>query len=213
MTPASQSGRTRVLCGCIPVIPVLTLRDAAWAEPLARTLAAAGLSVLEVTLRSDAALPAIRAMAQVPGVQIGAGTVLTPEDAFRAREAGATFAVSPGLTDRLISACEDAALPLLPGVATASEAMIAAEHGFDMLKFFPAEPAGGVPLLKALHGPLPHLAFCPTGGIGPHNARSYLALPNVSCVGGSWIAPEPLMARGDWDAIGTLARDAAELAA
>lgn len=213
MTPASQSSRTRALCGCTPVIPVLVLRDAAWAEPLARTLVRAGLHVMEVTLRTDAALPAIRAMAQVPGALVGAGTILTPEDAFRARGAGASFAVSPGLTDRLVAACEDAALPLLPGVATASEAMQAADHGFDMLKFFPAEPAGGVPLLKALHGPLPHLAFCPTGGIGPHNACSYLALPNVSCVGGSWIAPEPLMVRGDWDAIGTLARDATELAA
>ncbi len=165
MTPEAQSVHTRALCGLAPVIPVLVVRDVALAADLGRALIAGGLPVLEVTLRSDAALDVICAMAALPGGHVGAGTVRTADDVHRARDAGATFAVSPGLTDALVRACEDAALPLLPGIATATEAMRADDHGFDMLKLFPAEAVGGIPLLKSLAGPLPHLSFCPTGGI------------------------------------------------
>ena len=213
MTPASQSARLRELCALAPVIPVIVIADAAWAGPLARSLVAGGLPVLEVTLRTPAALDAIAAMARVEGAVVGAGTVLTAQDAHRAQTAGARFAVSPGLTDSLAEGCGRCALPLLPGAATASEAMQAAEAGFDMLKFFPAGPAGGPAYLKALAGPLPGVLFCPTGGVSAANALDYLALPNVSCVGGSWIAPEAMMRAGDWDGIQARARQAAGLRA
>ena len=211
MTPASQSARIRELCALAPVIPVIVIADAAWAEPLARSLVAGGLPVLEITLRTPAALEAIAAMARVEGAIVSAGTVITAQDAHRARVAGARFAVSPGLTDTLVGACEDCALPLLPGAATASEAMQAAEAGFDTLKFFPAGPAGGPAYLKALAGPLPGIRFCPTGGVSAANAPDYLALPNVLCVGGSWVAPEAMMRAGDWAGIEALARQAAGL--
>ncbi|MBU3030659.1 bifunctional 4-hydroxy-2-oxoglutarate aldolase/2-dehydro-3-deoxy-phosphogluconate aldolase [Paracoccus marinaquae] len=211
MTPAQQSQQTRALCNLAPVIPVIVIRDAARAADLARALVSGGLPVLEVTLRSDAALDAIRAMAGVEGGEVGAGTVLTPDDAKRAKDAGAKFAVSPGLTDRLIAACEDLALPLLPGTVTASEVMRAADAGFDMLKFFPAEAVGGAPALKSLAGPLPKISFCPTGGVSPGNAASYLSLPNVVCVGGSWIATDADVANGNWSAIEDRARTATAL--
>ncbi|WP_299360295.1 bifunctional 4-hydroxy-2-oxoglutarate aldolase/2-dehydro-3-deoxy-phosphogluconate aldolase [uncultured Paracoccus sp.] len=211
MTPESQSRRTRELCALAPVIPVLVVPDAAGAVDLATALIGGGLPVLEVTLRSDAALPAIRAMAGVPGGHVGAGTVLSATDVYRAKEAGATFCVAPGLTDALVAACEDAALPLLPGVATPTEAMIARDHGYDMLKLFPAEVVGGVALLRALNGPLPMLSFCPTGGITADNAGSYLSLPNVLAVGGSWVAPDADQRAGNWTAIGDRARVAARL--
>lgn len=211
MTPAQQSQQTRALCNLAPVIPVIVIRDAARAADLARALVSGGLPVLEVTLRSDAALDAIRAMAGVEGGEVGAGTVLTPDDAKRARDAGAKFAVSPGLTDRLIAACEDLELPLLPGAVTASEVMRAADAGFDMLKFFPAEAVGGAPVLKSLAGPLPKVSFCPTGGVSPGNAGSYLSLPNVVCVGGSWIPTDADVAAGNWSAIEDRARNAAAL--
>ena len=150
-------------------------------------------------------------MAAVPGGHVGAGTVLTPDDARRARDAGATFAVSPGLTDRLADACAEIGLPLLPGAATASEMMRAMEMGYDMLKFFPAEAVGGAPALKSLAGPLPQVSFCPTGGVSPANAPAYLSLPNVACVGGSWIATDADIAAGNWDAIRSRASDAAAL--
>lgn len=211
MTPESQSARIREICAMAPVIPVIVIEDAAWAEPLARSLVAGGLPVLEVTLRTPAALEAIAAMARVEGAVVGAGTVITTQDAHRARTAGARFAVSPGLTDTLVSACEDCALPLLPGAATASEAMQAVEAGFDTLKFFPAGPAGGPAYLKALAGPLPGIRFCPTGGVSAANAPDYLALSNVLCVGGSWISPAEMMRAGDWAGIEALARQAAGL--
>lgn len=211
MTPESQSARIREICAMAPVIPVIVIEDAAWAEPLARSLVAGGLPVLEVTLRTPAALEAIAAMARVEGAVVGAGTVITTQDAHRARTAGARFAVSPGLTDTLVSACEDCALPLLPGAATASEAMQAVEAGFDTLKFFPAGPAGGPAYLKALAGPLPGIRFCPTGGVSAANAPDYLALSNVLCVGGSWISPADMMRAGDWAGIEALARQAAGL--
>ena len=150
-------------------------------------------------------------MAGVEGGQVGAGTVLTPDDAKRAKDAGAKFAVSPGLTDRLIDACADLELPLLPGAVTASEVMRAADAGFDMLKFFPAEAVGGAPALKSLAGPLPKISFCPTGGVSPDNAHSYLSLPNVVCVGGSWIVTDQDVADGNWSAIEGRARTAAAL--
>lgn len=211
MTPALQSQATRTLCQLAPVIPVLVIEDLAHALPLARALVAGGLPVLEVTLRTPCALEAITAMASVPGAHVGAGTVLSAADAARAKAAGATFAVSPGVTPGLLAACTQQALPILPGAATASEVMALLEQGYQTMKFFPAGPAGGPAMLKALHGPLPQAMFCPTGGVSPQNAGDYLSLPNVACVGGSWVAPAALLAAGDWDGITELARKAAAL--
>ena len=211
MTPSEQSRKNRELCQIAPVIPVIVINDAAKAGGLAHALVAGRLPVLEITLRTDAALSAIREMAKVKGGHVGAGTVLTPDDAKRAQDAGATFAVSPGLTDTLIRACSDIGLPLLPGCVTASEVMRAMEAGYDMLKFFPAEAAGGAPVLKSLSGPLPQIGFCPTGGVSTKNARDYLSLPNVVCVGGSWVASDADVADNNWAAIEARARDAAGL--
>ena len=172
---------------------------------------AGGLPVLEVTLRTPAALEAIRAMADVPGGHVGAGTLISPADVRAAKAAGATFGVSPGATDELLDACEDEGLPLLAGAATASEAMRLLARGYDMLKFFPAEASGGAAALKALGGPLPQISFCPTGGVSPENAGEYLRLSTVPCVGGSWIAPAGMVASGDWAAIEARAREAAGL--
>ncbi|MCQ0970773.1 bifunctional 4-hydroxy-2-oxoglutarate aldolase/2-dehydro-3-deoxy-phosphogluconate aldolase [Paracoccus sp. TK19116] len=212
MTPNEQSRQTKELCGLAPVIPVIVIKDAAKAEGLATALVSGGLPVLEITLRTPAALDAIRAMAKVAGGHVGAGTVLTADDAKRAQDAGATFAVSPGLTDTLITACSDIGLPLLPGAVTASEVMAAMDAGYDMLKFFPAEAAGGAPVLKSLAGPLPQVTFCPTGGVSTANARDYLSLPNVICVGGSWVAGDADVEAGNWSEIEAKAREAAGLA-
>lgn len=211
MTPHQTSEATLTLCRMAPVIPVLVIRDPAHAQPLARALVAGGLPVLEVTLRTPAALEVIAEMTRVKGAVVGAGTVLSPEDVRAVTAAGAGFAVSPGSTDRLLAACAERALPLLPGAATATEAMVLLELGYTTQKFFPAEVAGGVAALRALSAPLPQITFCPTGGIGPGNAADYLALSNVACVGGSWVAPADLIARGDWDGITALAREAAAL--
>lgn len=211
MQPSDQSRAIRAMIHGVPVIPVLTIPDAARAADLAHALVAGGLPVLEVTLRTPDALAAITAMAEVPGALVGAGTVLTGQDARRAVDAGARFAVSPGMTERLSQSCWEAGLPLLPGAATASEAMLAAEMGYDMLKFFPASAAGGLPFLRALAAPLPHLAFCPTGGISAETAPDWLAAPNILCVGGSWIVPESDLAAGNWAAIEARARQAAAL--
>ena len=192
---------TREICQMAPVIPVLVIEDAAHAEPLAKALIAGGLPVHEVTMRTPAALDVIRGMAAVDGAVVGAGTVITAADAKAAKDAGAVFAVSPGATDRLIDACQDLELPLLPGAVTASEVMHMLECGIDMLKFFPAEAVGGAPALKSLAGPLPQASFCPTGGITPATYRDYLALPNVICVGGSWIVPKSDLEAGNWTAI------------
>jgi len=191
-----------------PVIPVIVVEDAETAAPLARALVAGGLPVLEVTLRTPAALDAIRRMADVPGGVVGAGTLLTPADVRAAKAAGATFGVSPGVTDTLVAACEAEGLPLLGGIATVTEAIRLLERGYDAAKFFPAEPNGGVPTLKAFAGPLPQMGFCPTGGVSPGNAAAYLALPNVLCVGGSWVADPKLVRAGRWDEIEALARAA-----
>ncbi|MDF1726546.1 MAG: bifunctional 4-hydroxy-2-oxoglutarate aldolase/2-dehydro-3-deoxy-phosphogluconate aldolase [Sulfitobacter sp.] len=210
-SPQEASRLAREICDLAPIVPVLVVRNPAHARPLAEALVRGGLPALEVTLRTAAALEVIAEMAQVPGGRVGAGTLLTRDDVRAAKAAGAVFGVSPGATDYLLQACEDEALPLLPGAATASEAMRLFERGYDMLKFFPAEAAGGAALLKSLASPLPRISFCPTGGINSANAESYLSLPNVVCAGGSWVAPQEMMDAGDWEGIEELARKAAAL--
>lgn len=211
ITPQEASARSLELCRMAPVIPVLVIDDAATARPLAEALVAGGLPVLEVTLRTPAALDVIAEMAKVKGGVVGAGTVLNEKDVKAAKAAGARFAVSPGATERLCAACEAEGLPLLPGAATATEAMVLLERGYTTAKFFPAETSGGAPALKAIGAPLPQITFCPTGGVSPKNAPDYLALPNTVCVGGSWVAPGDKVKAGDWDGIEALAREAAKL--
>jgi 2-dehydro-3-deoxyphosphogluconate aldolase/(4S)-4-hydroxy-2-oxoglutarate aldolase len=211
MTPAEQSRAALEICRLAPVVPVLVIDELPHARPLAEALVAGGLPALEVTLRTPVALDAIRAMAEVPGGRVGAGTLLTPADVKAAKKAGATFGVSPGATDRLIAACEDEGLPLLAGAVTATEVMALLERGFTMLKFFPAETSGGAAAIKALGAPIPQVSFCPTGGVSLKNATDYLSLKNVVCVGGSWVAPKEAMAKGDWAAITRLAAEAAAL--
>lgn len=211
MSRSNKSEATRALCALAPIIPVLVVEDAAHARPLAEALVRGGLPVLEVTLRTPAALDVIAEMAKVEGGHVGAGTLITPEDVAAARAAGATFGVSPGATDALMDAAEAAGLPMLPGAATASEAMRLLERGYDVLKFFPAEASGGVPALKGIGGPLPQITFCPTGGVNPQNAPDYLALSNVICAGGSWVAPADLVTTGKWHEIEALAAEAARL--
>ncbi|MFC4298206.1 MAG: bifunctional 4-hydroxy-2-oxoglutarate aldolase/2-dehydro-3-deoxy-phosphogluconate aldolase [Castellaniella sp.] len=197
-----------------PVMPVIVVHDADSAVNLARALVAGGVRTLEITLRSAAALDAIRAIQdQVPDAVVGVGTVRTPQQLDAAMRAGARFGISPGLTEDLARAVRDSGMPFLPGVATASEAMRAADLGFLVQKLFPAEAVGGAALLKAWHGPLPDLIFCPTGGIHAGNAAQYLALPNVGCIGGSWLTPAAAVQAGQWDAITALAREACALAA
>ena len=198
--------------GHAPVIPVLSIAHVADAVPLARTLAAAGLPVLEVTLRTDAALGAIRVIREhVPEASVGAGTVLNARDLSAVEAAGATFAIAPGATDALYAAASDARIPLLPGIATASELMHGLELGYQRFKFFPAESSGGVAALRAFAGPFAQAKFCPTGGIDADKAPAYLALPNVITVGGSWMVPAEALAAGDWERIADLARRAAGL--
>ncbi|PZX18524.1 2-dehydro-3-deoxyphosphogluconate aldolase/(4S)-4-hydroxy-2-oxoglutarate aldolase [Palleronia aestuarii] len=211
MTPQDASRRAEEICRLAPVIPVLVVSDPATARPLAEALVAGGLTALEVTLRTPAALEVIAEMAKVEGGTVGAGTLLTPEDVTKAVEAGAKFGVCPGATDRLMSAAEDADLPMLPGTATATEAMVLLERGYTVQKFFPAEASGGAPALKAIGAPLPQIRFCPTGGVNLKNAPDYLGLANTLCVGGSWVAPGDLVAAGDWEGITRLAREAAAL--
>jgi 2-dehydro-3-deoxyphosphogluconate aldolase/(4S)-4-hydroxy-2-oxoglutarate aldolase len=195
-----------------PVIPVIALEDAAQAVPLARALVTGGVRVLEVTLRTPAGLAAIRAIAQdVPDAIVGVGTVTRPEQVAAALDAGARFAVTPGLTPALIDAARQSGLPLLPGVMTPSELIAAQAAGFFQLKLFPAQQAGGIGMLAALHGPFPDAVFCPTGGVTVETAPDFLALPNVVCVGGSWLTPRAALAANDWDAITHLARHAAAI--
>jgi 2-dehydro-3-deoxyphosphogluconate aldolase/(4S)-4-hydroxy-2-oxoglutarate aldolase len=190
-----------------PVIPVIVVHRLADAVPLARALVAGGVRVLEVTLRTAVALDAMKAMIQaVPEAIVGAGTVRSVADAEAAHAAGCAFAVSPGYTTAVGQACRRLGLPLLPGVATASEVMTAGADGYRFLKFFPAAAAGGVPLLKALAGPFPDIAFCPTGGISVDTAHQFLALPNVKVCGGSWLTPQDAVDAGDWGRITALAR-------
>lgn len=211
MTPQEASARSEAICRMAPVVPVLVIHNVAQARPLAEALIAGGLPALEVTLRTPVALDAIREMAKVEGGVVGAGTLLTPNDVKRAKEAGATFGVSPGSTDVLLDACEAEDMPLLPGVATSSEAMRLLERGYTVQKFFPAEANGGVPALKSIGAPIPQVRFCPTGGVSPANAPDYLALSNTLCVGGSWVAPQKLMDADDWAGITELAKAAAAL--
>ena len=195
-----------------PVVPVLVIDSVATALPLARALVDGGLGTREITLRTPAALDVIRALAaEVEGAVVGAGTVLTAGQYQDAERAGARFVVSPGATDELLAAAAASAVPFLPGAATASEVMRLLERGYRCLKVFPAEPAGGVAYLEALASPLPDARFCPTGGIDAGKAHAYLSLPNVLCVGGSWVAPKDALATGDWPRITALARAAAAL--
>lgn len=195
-----------------PVIPVVVLEDADLAVPMARALADGGLPVVELTLRTPAALEALSRIAQeVPDVLLGAGTIVTPDQARAAADAGAQFLVSPGATPRLLDVLADTGLPFLPGVATASEALAVLERGHTDMKFFPAQAAGGPAFLRSLASPLPAARFCPTGGVTPGNAADYLALPNVGCVGGSWLTPQRLLETADWDAVRELATAASSL--
>ncbi|MEU0332884.1 bifunctional 4-hydroxy-2-oxoglutarate aldolase/2-dehydro-3-deoxy-phosphogluconate aldolase [Streptomyces sp. NPDC006193] len=195
-----------------PVVPVVVLSDAADAVPLARALVAGGLPVIEVTLRTPAAAAAIRAIAdKVPEAVVGAGTVIAPDQVDVCAAAGARFLVSPGWTEALLAAMRGSGLPFLPGVSTTSEVVALLERGVREMKFFPAQAAGGTAYLRSLAGPLPQARFCPTGGIGEATAPEYLALPNVGCVGGSWMVPADAVAAGDWDRIEELARAAAGL--
>jgi len=196
------------ICALAPVIPVLVIDDVTIAKPLAQALVKGGLPVLEVTLRTEAALDVIKAMSEVDGAVVGAGTILTPEDLRAAKNAGASFGVSPGSSDDLLKAAEVEGFPLLPGATTATEVMNLLAQGYDMLKFFPAAAAGGIDMLKSLAGPMPGVSFCPTGGINPGNVQAYLALPNVRCVGGTWVTPKEMLAAGDWAGIEQLARQA-----
>ena len=192
-----------------PVIPVIAIDNLDHAVPLAEALVAGGIRVLEVTLRTPHGLPAIRAIAErVPQAIIGVGTLTQPEEFFAARDAGAVFGVSPGLTSIMIAAAKKSGLPLLPGVMTPSEVMAAREAGFRQLKLFPAVPAGGVGMLNAIAGPLPDIVFCPTGGISQETASAFLACRNVACVGGSWLTPKDALEAGDWMRLTGLARAA-----
>ncbi len=195
-----------------PVIPVIVIEELAQAVPLAKALVAGGVRVLEVTLRTAPALEAIRLIARdVPDAIVGVGTLTRPQDFSDALAAGARFGVSPGLTPALIQAAHETKLPLLPGVMTPSDVIAARLAGFSELKLFPAQQAGGIGMLKALGGPFPEVMFCPTGGVSAENAPDFLALPNVACVGGSWLVPKAALAAGDWGKITALAKEASAL--
>ncbi len=213
MTPAEQSQRALQFCQMAPVIPVLVINDISHARPLGEALVKGGLPVLEITLRTDCALDAIREMAGIEGAIVGAGTVLDADQMAAAREAGAVFAVSPGATPSVIDAARLSSLALLPGAQTCSEIMFLLEQGYTVQKFFPAEAIGGVAALKSIGAPLPQVTFCPTGGITPQKAGAYLSLGNVICVGGSWVAPNAALAAGDWQEVTELARAASRLGA
>lgn len=210
-----MSDKTETLLSILklqPVMPVLIIEKIEDAVPLARALAAGGLKAIEITLRTACGLDAIRAVAdEVPDSLVGAGTILSPADYTAAVKAGAKFIVSPGATPSLFAAARESDVPFLPGTSTASEIMAAREAGLRVVKFFPAEQSGGAPFLKAISSPIADMKFCPTGGISLKNAKDYLSLPNVVCVGGSWVAPKDLVAAGDWEGITTLAREAAAL--
>lgn len=211
---ASPSALPASVLDLAPVVPVVVIEDAGDAVPLARALVAGGLPAIEVTLRTPAAPEAIREIAgQVPEAVVGAGTVISPEQVADTVAAGARFLVSPGWTDVLLEAMRGSGVPFLPGVSTTSEVVALLERGVREMKFFPAEAAGGTAYLKSLAGPLPQARFCPTGGIGQACAPDYLALPNVACVGGSWMLPRDAVAARDWGRVEALAREAAALSA
>ncbi len=195
-----------------PVVPVMVIDNIDDAVPLAKALVEGGLKVLEITLRTAPALEAIRRIkASVPEAIVGAGTIINTQTLQASIEAGAEFIVTPGSTAAIIDAAQAAGVPILPGVNTPSEAMALLEKGITEMKFFPAEAAGGIPMLKSIAGPLPQIQFCPTGGVNPGNAKDYLSLKNVACVGGSWMAPAELVNAGDWDEITRRAREASAL--
>ena len=199
------------LMNLAPLLAVVTLHEPETAGPVARALAAGGVRAVEITLRTPQALECVtRAAAEAPDAVVGAGTVLSVDALHAALQAGAAFAVAPGATPGLLAAARELPIPLLPGAATASEVMVGLAKGYDCFKFFPAEASGGTALLKALAGPFPDVRFCPTGGVTPDNAPDYLALPNVACVGGSWLVPDEAVRAGDWRAIESLARTAVE---
>ncbi|MFE0683476.1 bifunctional 4-hydroxy-2-oxoglutarate aldolase/2-dehydro-3-deoxy-phosphogluconate aldolase [Streptomyces sp. NPDC058961] len=211
-SPAAPSASAVSVLDLAPVVPVVVIDDAADAVPLARALVAGGLPAIEVTLRTPAALDAIRAIAaEVPDAVVGAGTVISRAGVAKAIGAGARFLVSPGWTPALLDAMQGSGVPFLPGVSTTSEVVALLEQGVREMKFFPAEAAGGTAYLKSLAGPLPQARFCPTGGISLASAPTYLALPNVGCVGGTWMLPQDALATGDWPRVETLAREAAAL--
>ena len=201
----------RSILSLAPVVPVIILDDVALARPLAEALVAGGLPILEVTLRTPNALKVIEEMGKVTGAIVGSGTVRTAQHMKQSVDAGCRFMVSPGISPRILDAADDVGIPLLPGIGTPSEAMTAAERGYSFLKFFPAEALGGAPVLKAFASPLPDITFCPTGGIDPAKAKVYLGLPNVICVGGSWIMPADALAANDFGRIEALAREASTL--
>ncbi|MFE6408270.1 bifunctional 4-hydroxy-2-oxoglutarate aldolase/2-dehydro-3-deoxy-phosphogluconate aldolase [Streptomyces sp. NPDC057837] len=211
---ASSSALPASVLDLAPVVPVVVVEDVGDAVPLARALVAGGLPAIEVTLRTPVALDAVRAIArEVPEAVVGAGTVISPGQVAEAVAAGARFLVSPGWTDGLLEAMRASGVPFLPGVSTTSEVVALLERGVREMKFFPAQAAGGTAYLRSLAGPLPQARFCPTGGIGPDSAPGYLALPNVGCVGGSWMLPRDAVAAGDWGRVEELARAAAGLSA
>ena len=212
MNVNTSSEGARALLALAPVIPVITIDRAADAVPLAQALVRGGLRAIEITLRTDAAVDAAKAIiAEVPDAIVGLGTVLTPNDLERAADIGAAFAISPGCSPELLRAAAASDLPYAPGIQTASELMACISSGFDVVKFFPAVPAGGLAALNALAGPFPSVSYCPTGGIGEANAGEWLAHPKVIAIGGSWIAPPAAIKDGAWDAIEARARAASEL--
>lgn len=212
MDMKTKQARVGAVLRKAPVVPVMVIEDVNQAVPLARALVNGGLPVLEITLRTDAAMESMKAiLAEVEGAVVGAGTVLTPKQFSQCDKLGCAFAVSPGASGKLLGAAEDHDMPLLPGAVTASEVMTLLEWGYDYLKFFPAEPAGGTAYLSSLAAPLPQVKFCPTGGITLETAPSYLMLPNVITIGGSWMLPKAKLAANDWQGIEDLARAATQL--
>jgi len=212
MSNPKARARLMELFALAPVIPVITIEDAAHAVPLARALVAGGLPVIEITLRTDAAVEAARAIiAEVPDAVVGIGTVLTPADLQRAAKLGAAFAISPGMSSELLDAAAAGDLPFAPGIQTPSDVIACVTRGYDLVKFFPAVPAGGLAALNALSGPFPTVRYCPTGGIGEANVAQWLAHPKVVAVGGSWIAPASDIKAGAWSAIEQRARASAGL--
>ncbi|MCX7094392.1 MAG: bifunctional 4-hydroxy-2-oxoglutarate aldolase/2-dehydro-3-deoxy-phosphogluconate aldolase [Methylobacter sp.] len=213
MTKNNWKVQPDIILNTSPVMPVMVIQDLDDAVPLARALVAGGIKVLEITLRTPIALDAIRLISQeVEGAIVGAGTITTPEHLKAAEAAGAVFAISPGLTPKLLAAAQEGTIALIPGISTLSELMFGMEYGLDHFKFFPAEAAGGIPMLKSIAGPMPNVTFCPTGGISPENYNSYLQLSNVACVGGSWLAPTDVVKAKNWAKVTDLAKQAIERA-
>jgi 2-dehydro-3-deoxyphosphogluconate aldolase/(4S)-4-hydroxy-2-oxoglutarate aldolase len=209
MTNPNWKVQPSTVLNASPVMPVMVIQDLENAVPLAKALVAGGIRVLEITLRTPVALDAIRAIAkEVPEAIVGAGTILNEQQLQAAADAGAVFAISPGLTAKLLTAAQKSSIALIPGISSLSELMLGMEYGLDHFKFFPAENAGGVPMLKAIAGPIPQVTFCPTGGISLKNYNEYLALPNVACCGGSWLAPADVVANKDWAKVTQLAQEA-----